>query len=82
MFVVRHLLSHGASWRTINYYGRFYRTALDPLLKRVNVYLRRQAGRKYKRLRTHKRFSRWWKGRLSRQPGPFAHWRLARSYQC
>ena len=25
----------------INYYGRFYRTALDPLLKRVNVYLRR-----------------------------------------
>ena len=66
----------------INYYGRFYRTALDPLLKRVNVYLRRWAGRKYKRLRTHKRFSRWWTGLLSRQPGLFAHWRLARSYQC
>jgi RNA-directed DNA polymerase len=65
----------------INYYGRFYRTALDPLLKRVNVYLRRWAGRKYKRLRTHKRFSRWWTGLLSRQPGLFAHWRLARSYQ-
>ena len=44
-----------AGW--INYYGRFYRTALDPLLQRVNVYLRRWAGRKYKRLRTHKRFS-------------------------
>jgi RNA-directed DNA polymerase len=28
----------------INYYGRFYRTALDPLLKRVNVTLRRWAG--------------------------------------
>jgi RNA-directed DNA polymerase len=53
----------------INYYGRFYRTALDPLLKRVNVYLRRWAGRKYKRLRTHKRFSRWSTGLLSRQPG-------------
>jgi RNA-directed DNA polymerase len=65
----------------INYDGRFYRTALDPLLKRVNVYLRRWAGRKYKRLRTHKRFSRWWNGLLSRQPGLFAHWRLARSYQ-
>jgi RNA-directed DNA polymerase len=65
----------------INYYGRFYRTALDPLLKRVNVYLRRWAGRKYKRLRTHKRFSRWWTGLLSRQPGLFDHWRLARSYQ-
>jgi group II intron reverse transcriptase/maturase len=66
----------------INYYGRFYRTALDPLLKRVNVYLKRWAGRKYKRLRTHKRFSRWWTGLLARQPGLFAHWRLARSYQC
>lgn len=65
----------------INYYGRFYRTALDPLLKRVNVYLRRWAGRKYKRLRTHKRFSGWWTGLLSRQPSLFAHWRLARSYQ-
>jgi RNA-directed DNA polymerase len=62
----------------INYYGRFYRTALDPLLKRINVYLRR----KYKRLRTHKRFSKWWTGLLSRQPGLFTHWRLARSYQC
>ena len=69
-----------AGW--IRYDGRFYRTALDPLLKRVNVYLRRWAGRKYKRLRTHKRFSRWWTGLLSRQPGLFAHWRLARSYQC
>jgi RNA-directed DNA polymerase len=67
--------------RWINYYGRFYRTALDPLLKRVNVYLRRWAGRKYKRLRTHKRLSTWWTGLLSRQPGLFAHWRLARSYQ-
>jgi RNA-directed DNA polymerase len=66
----------------INYYGRFYRTALDPLLKRVNVYLRRWAGRKYKRLRTHKCFSGWWTGLLSRQPGLFAHWRLVRSYQC
>ena len=36
----------------INYYGRFYRSALFPLLRRVNAYLRRWAGRKYKRLRT------------------------------
>jgi RNA-directed DNA polymerase len=64
----------------INYYGRFYRTALDPLLRRVNTYLRRWAGRKYKRLRTHKRFSRWWAGLLQRQPGLFAHWSAVRSY--
>ena len=68
-----------AGW--INYYGRFYRTALDPLLKRVNAYLRRWAGRKYRRLRTDKRFRGWWTGLLARQPGLFIHWRLVRSYQ-
>ena len=31
-----------AGW--IRYYGRFYRSALNPLLKRVNTYLRRWAG--------------------------------------
>ena len=46
-----------------------------PLLQRVSTYLRRWAGKKYKRLRTFKRFKRWWTGLLSRQPGLFAHWR-------
>jgi RNA-directed DNA polymerase len=68
-----------AGW--INYYGRYYRTALDPLLKRVNAYLRRWAGRKYRRLRTDKRFRGWWAGLLARQPGLFAHWRVVRTYQ-
>jgi RNA-directed DNA polymerase len=67
-----------AGW--INYYGRYYRTALDPLLKRVNAYVRRWAGRKYKRLRTDKRFRGWWAGLLARQPGLFAHWRVVRTY--
>jgi RNA-directed DNA polymerase len=67
-----------AGW--IRYDGRFYRTALDPLLKRVNTYLRRWAGRKYQRLRTHKRFSRWWTGLLARESGLFAHWSVVRSY--
>jgi RNA-directed DNA polymerase len=67
-----------AGW--INYYGRFYRTALDPLLQRVNTYLRRWAGRKYKRLRTHQSFSKWWTGLLTRAPGLFAHWSTVRSY--
>jgi RNA-directed DNA polymerase len=68
-----------AGW--INYYGRYYRTALDPLLKRVNAYLRRWAGRKHKRLRTDKRFRAWWTGLLERQPRLFAHRRLVRTYQ-
>jgi group II intron reverse transcriptase/maturase len=67
-----------AGW--INYYSRFYRTALDPLLQRINVYLRRWAGRKYKRLRTRKRFHQWWTGLQARQPRLFAHWRVVRAY--
>ena len=67
-----------AGW--MNYYGRFYRTEMDPLLKRVNTYMRRWAGRKYKRLRTLKRFTRWWAGLLEREPGLFAHWRVVRSF--
>lgn len=66
-----------AGW--INYYGRLYRTAMDPLLQRVNSYLRRWAGKKYKRLRAYKRFKQWWKGLLAREPGLFAHWRVVRS---
>ncbi len=49
-----------AGW--MHYYGRYYRTVLHPLLRRVNLYLRRWAGKKYRRLRTHKRFKRWWTG--------------------
>jgi RNA-directed DNA polymerase len=64
----------------INYDGRFYRTAFDPLLKRVNAYLRRWAGRKYKRLRTAESVSGWWNGLLARQPGRFIHWRQVRTY--
>jgi RNA-directed DNA polymerase len=67
-----------AGW--INYYGRYYRTALDPLLRRVNAYLRRWATRKYKRLRTDKRFRAWWTGLLTRQPDLLAHWRVVRTY--
>ena len=53
-----------AGW--INYYGRFYRSAISPLLRRVNAYLRRWAGRKYKRLRTNKRYRQWLAGRSCR----------------
>jgi RNA-directed DNA polymerase len=64
----------------INYYGRYYRAGLDPLLQRVSSYLRRWAAKKYRRLRSTKRFDRWWTGLLIRQPGLFVHWRLVRNY--
>jgi RNA-directed DNA polymerase len=67
-----------AGW--MQYYGRFYRSAMRPLLQRINAYLRRWAGMKYRRLRTHKRFKRWWTGLIERQPGLFAQWKWARAY--
>jgi hypothetical protein len=65
-------------WMT--YYGRFYRSAMAPLLLRVSGYLRRWAGKKYRRLRTYNRFKRWWAGLLERDPGLFAHW-LSRPFE-
>ncbi len=67
-----------AGW--MGYYGRFYRSAMAPLLQRVNSYLRRWARKKYRRLRTHKRFKRWWAGLLERVPGLFVQWKWVRSY--
>jgi len=59
-------------WMT--YYGKFYRTELDRLLRRINTYLVRWARRKFKRLRAFKRAKRWWNGLMKREPGLFAHW--------
>ncbi len=67
-----------AGW--MNYYGRFCRSALYPLLQRVSLYLRRWAGKKYRRLRTFTRFKRWWTGLLEREPGLFVHWQWVRAY--
>jgi RNA-directed DNA polymerase len=66
-----------AGW--MHYYGRFYRSALYPLLRRVNTYLRRWAGKKYRWLRTHKRFMRWWTTLLDRASGLFAQWQWVRT---
>jgi RNA-directed DNA polymerase len=64
----------------MHYYGRFYRSALFPLLERINTYLKRWAGRKYKRLRSYKRFKTWWLGLLDRDPELFTHWRWVRNH--
>jgi len=58
----------------MNYYGRFYRSALNGLLRRISTYLVRWARRKYKRLRAFKRARKWWDGLTARQPALFAHW--------
>ncbi len=61
----------------INYYGRFYRSMLYPILKRINDYLVRWAMQKYKQL--HRRADRaraWLRTVAKRSSRLFAHWRL------
>jgi group II intron reverse transcriptase/maturase len=58
----------------MQYYGAFYRTALHPLLRRINAYLMRWIRKKFKRLRTFKKAHECWR-RITRQyPRAFAHW--------
>jgi len=66
-------------WMT--YYGRYYRTSLNSLLRRINAYLVRWARRKYKRLRTYKKARKWWEGLTARQPQLFAHWAWNAEFQ-
>jgi group II intron reverse transcriptase/maturase len=59
-------------WMT--YYGAFYRSALYPLLRRINAYLMRWLMNKYKRHRTWKKAIRAWSGMAAAWPRYFAHW--------
>jgi RNA-directed DNA polymerase len=60
----------------INYYGRFYKSWLIVVFKRLNDYLVRWAMRKYKRLkRSWRRGRRFLADVARRDPGLFAHWR-------
>ena len=58
----------------VDYYGRYYRTALRPLLRRINAYILRWARKKYKRLRAFKRAMAWWTGVVKRDPTLLSHW--------
>jgi RNA-directed DNA polymerase len=63
----------------INYYGRFYKSALHPIFNKLNCSLQRWAMRKYKKLRRRKRRAFYRLGRIVKQrPYLFAHWRLVR----
>jgi RNA-directed DNA polymerase len=58
----------------MQYYGAFYRTALHPLLRRINAYLMRWIRKKYKRLRTFKKAHACWRRIIRQYPRAFAHW--------
>ena len=63
----------------INYYGRFYKSALVASLNRINDYLVRWIVQKYKRYRRRWMRARDTLGRASKQyPRLFAHWAFVR----
>lgn len=67
-----------AGW--MNYSGRFYRSRLYALLYRINNYLMGWARMKFKRLKSYKRFRKWWTGLIDREPGLFKHWVWVRGF--
>jgi hypothetical protein len=61
----------------INYYGRFYKSAMYPTLKHINRKLCLWAMRKYKKLKHHRRRAEHRLGDIANMhPGMFPHWKL------
>lgn len=61
----------------VNYYGRYYKSAMYPALRNIERFLIRWAMRKFKRLQGHKKRAKYWLGRVrAREPRLFVHWRL------
>ena len=86
---VRSWRLHRRTWHTIGslareinpivrgwmqYYGAFYRSALLPLLRRINAYLMRWLRKKYKRLAPKKKARACWQHITRQYPRLFAHW--------
>jgi RNA-directed DNA polymerase len=63
----------------LNYYGRFYPSAMYPTLRQIDRRLSWWARRKFKKLRGHKRRSDQWLSSVAqRDPKLFPHWALVR----
>jgi RNA-directed DNA polymerase len=61
----------------VNYYGRYYRSALSPVLRHLERSLVYWVRRKYKRLQRHQRNATHWLGRVARRdPNLFVLWQM------
>lgn len=58
----------------MQYYGAFYRSALYPLLGRINAYLMRWSRNKYRTLKGRKKARDQWEKAVRLRPRFFAHW--------
>ena len=66
----------------MQYYGAFYRSALFPLLRRINAYLVRWIRKKYKRFRQFKKLEACWQRITRHYPRLFAHWAWTPMFWC
>jgi RNA-directed DNA polymerase len=69
-----------AGW--MRYYGRFYRSALYPLLARINAYLVRWIRKKYKRLHGLRKALQCLRRITLGYPRMFAHWTWVTAAAC
>lgn len=67
--------AHIQGW--INYYSRFYKSAMYPTLRHINRKLCLWARRKYKKLKHHRRRAEYRLGCIAKMyPGMFPHWKM------
>lgn len=68
-------LTNGQIRGWLNYFDKFYASALNPLVEYIDARLESWALRKYKRFNgSHSRARKWFEGIKSRSPDLFAHW--------
>jgi len=61
----------------INYYGRFYKSELNSVLRHMDRALVRWVQRKYKKLEIHQRRATYWLGKIARRESKlFVHWQM------
>jgi RNA-directed DNA polymerase len=66
----------GRGW--FNYYGKYQKSAMSDVANQIDFALVRRAKRKYKKLKTSYKNSRYWlNGIKERQSNLFAHWDMA-----
>ena len=63
----------------INYYSRFYKSALSQILGHINDALTRWVKKKYKNMRGHHRRAKHWLGKIARkEPQLFCYWKMVK----
>ena len=73
--IARFVNPYARGW--VNYYGRFYRSALTPVLRCLERSMVYWVRRKFKRLHRHRRRAAHWLGRVAqREPNLFVLWQI------